>query len=103
MLRPGCGGFSIAMVSLSCRKLMVVDQVDIVDIAFVEAEDDAPVAGNRNAPEQLQIRLQGMKPVSGQVKVRWSAGVVEVCEGNRETFGLIGAHSAAVISLVTGA
>jgi len=79
---------------------VVVDQVDIVYIAFVEAEDDPPVAGNRNAPEWLQITLQGMKPVSGQVEVRWSTGVVEVRESNRETVGLIGADSATVISLV---
>ena len=45
-------------------------------------------------------RLQGMKPVSGQVEVRWSPGVVEVRESNRETVGLIGAHAATVISLV---
>ena len=79
---------------------MVVDQVDIVYIASVEAEDDPPVAGNRNAPERLQIALQGMKPVSGQVEVRWSTGVVEVRESNRETVGLIGADSATVISLI---
>jgi len=79
---------------------VVVDQVDIVDIAFVEAEDDPPVAGNRNAPEWLQIALQGMKPVSGQVEVRWPTGVVEVRESNRETVGLIGADSATVSSLV---
>ena len=41
-----------------------------------------------------------MKPVSRQVEVRWSPGVVEVRESNRETLGLIGAHSATVISLV---
>ena len=79
---------------------MVVDQVDIVYLAFVEAEDDPPVAGNRNTPERLQITLQRMKPVSGQVEVRWSAGVVEVRESNRETVGLIGADPATVISLV---
>ncbi len=41
-----------------------------------------------------------MKPVSGQVEVRWFAGVVEVRDSNREAAGLIGAHSATVISLV---
>ena len=41
-----------------------------------------------------------MKLVSGQVEVRWSPGVVEVRESDREAVGLIGAHSATVISLV---
>lgn len=41
-----------------------------------------------------------MKPVSGQIDVRWPARGVEVGESNCETVGLIGAHSATVISLV---
>ena len=37
--------------------------------------------------------------VSGQVEVRWLAGVIEVRQSNREPVGLIGAHTATITSL----
>ena len=79
---------------------MVVHQVDIVGVAIVKAEDDPPVAGNRDAPELPPIALEWVKPISGQVEVRWSAGIVEVRQRHSEALRLVGTNPASVASLV---
>ncbi len=73
---------------------MVVDQVDVVGIAIFEAEDHPPVSGNRYAPVPLQVALQRVKPVAGQVEVRGLAGIVKVRQGERDAARQVRTHSA---------
>ncbi len=48
---------------------MIVNQVNIISVAFVKAEDDAPVCPDRNAPKAFKVAFQGMQPETGQVHV----------------------------------
>jgi hypothetical protein len=45
---------------------MIVDQVHVERIALLEAKDNPPVAGDRDAPKTLQIALQRMKSIAGK-------------------------------------
>ena len=79
---------------------MVIDQVDVAGIAIFEAEDHPPVAGNRDAPVPFQCALQRVKPVAGQVEIRWLAGIVKVRQGERNAIRQGGTHSARIAALV---
>ena len=46
---------------------MIVDQVHVHDLAVLEAEHDALVAGGTNAPLARAVALQGMQPEAGRV------------------------------------
>jgi hypothetical protein len=56
---------------------MIINQVYIVGVPFVKAEDDAPVCPNRNAPKAFKVAFQGMQPETGQVHVFGPAGLVQ--------------------------
>ena len=80
--------------------LVVVNQVNIVDIAIVKAEYDPPVTGNRDTPNSLQSTFQRVKTVTGQIEIRGSAGIVKIRRRKCNVFRLIRAHSARVTTLV---
>ena len=48
---------------------MIVEQIDIERIAVFEAEDDAPVTGDIDSPESLQLALKRMELEAGGVDV----------------------------------
>ena len=56
---------------------MIVNVVNIVGVALLETEDDAPVRPDSNAPEVFKIALQAMQPEAGQVHVFRLAGSIE--------------------------
>jgi hypothetical protein len=57
---------------------MVIDDDDIKGITAGEAEADAPLVVNANAPLAFSITPQCFKPVPrGNAKVFWSAGAIE--------------------------
>src|SRR5665213_96568 len=56
---PGCGGFFIGIGF--CASLVVIDQIDIGDVAAIEAEDDSPIGPYRDTPEAGELTLQGMQ------------------------------------------
>ena len=50
---------------LPLQQSVVVDQVDVNDLAVLETEHDAPVAGYTHAPLSCPISLQRMQPETG--------------------------------------
>ena len=56
---------------------MVIDQINIVSIAFMESEDDAPVRSDGYAPKALKITFQGVEMKTGQVHVFRLSGKVQ--------------------------
>jgi hypothetical protein len=49
--------------------LMVVDQINIISVAFLEAEDDAPVCPDSHAPEGFKVAFEAVQSEAGQVHV----------------------------------
>jgi len=45
---------------------MVIDQIDVVSIAVLEAEDDAPVTRHRHGPQAFELALERMEPKAGK-------------------------------------
>ena len=80
--------------------LVVIDQVNIVNIAFFEAKGDAPVTGNRNAPILFQTAFQSVQPITGHVKVFGSACTIQVRQRKGDSPNLIGPHFACISSCV---
>jgi hypothetical protein len=60
--RPGCGGFFIAILFL----LVIIDQIHVVGVTVLKAEDDSPISRHRNGPEAFKIPLQAMKLKTGE-------------------------------------
>jgi hypothetical protein len=56
---------------------VIVDQVNIISVAFVKAEDDAPVCPDCNTPKAFKVTFQGVQPETGQVHVFGLAGLVQ--------------------------
>lgn len=48
---------------------MVVDQINIVHVPFLEAEDDAPVRPDSHAPETLEVACETVQSEAWQVHV----------------------------------
>jgi hypothetical protein len=57
--------------------LVVVDQINIVGVAFLKAENDAPVCPDGNAPEIVTITLQAMQSEARQVHVLRPSSAVQ--------------------------
>ena len=68
--------------------------------AYVEAENDAPVARDADRPESRQIALQGMQPVSGQVHVGGLGRLVQTGKDAFHLVGLLGRHPAPIPLLI---
>lgn len=51
---------------------MIIGQVDIVRVAFLESKHDSPVAGHRNGPEAFKLAFKPVKPEA------WKAHVLNV-------------------------
>lgn len=56
---------------------MVVDQIDFISIAIVEAKYKTPIAGNHDRPQACKIAFQRMQPVSWQIHVFSLIGFVQ--------------------------
>ncbi len=41
---------------------MIINQVYIISVTFVKAEDDAPVCPDCNAPKAFKVAFQGVQP-----------------------------------------
>jgi hypothetical protein len=80
--------------------LVIVDQVDVVCVAALKAEGDAPVGGNPDAPKPLPITLQRVESVAWGMKVLGLPGIIKVSQGDRDTLRLIGSHPARVPLLI---
>ena len=72
---------------------MIVDQVDVVSVAFLESEDDALVRPDCHAPKALEIAFQGAEPETGQVHVFRLAGAAQNCQNVFYFLEVIGADA----------
>ena len=70
---------------------MVIDQINIVGIAFLESEDDAPVRPYGHAPKALEITFQGVEMKTGQVHVLRLSGKVQDGQDILDLLEMIGA------------
>jgi hypothetical protein len=56
---------------------MIVDQINVVSVAFLKAEDHAPVRPDRHAPKVFQIALERAEPETWETHVAGLSGAVE--------------------------
>src|SRR6266849_6019181 len=59
-VRPGCGGFFIAMSPSPFS--VIVDQINIGYVTVIEAKDDAPVGTDGDAPKAGEVAFQQVQP-----------------------------------------
>ena len=98
MLRPGWGGFFIAMVAF--LSLVIVNKIDVGHVAIFKAECDPPVARNRNAPRASPVTPEGMQSVPRQIKFARLCGYIEIRQGESNPIQLVGTYPAGVASLI---
>ena len=48
---------------------MIVDVINVANVAAIESKDDSPVRRNPDGPQTSEFSSQPMKPVAGQVHV----------------------------------
>ena len=48
---------------------MIIDKVDIMDVAVVEPENNTPIAGDGNAPKSPQITSQRVQAKARQTQI----------------------------------
>ena len=65
-MSPGWGGFFI-FIRLS-TVLVIVQQIEVVDVAIGDSENHPPVAGHGDGRKTPQVALQRMKPPAWQVR-----------------------------------
>ena len=65
---------------------MVVDQINVASVAFLEAEDHAPVRPNSHAPKTFQVALERVEPKTRETHVVGLSGAVKDGE---DVFGLL--------------
>jgi hypothetical protein len=75
---------------------MVVDEIDLISIAVVEAENKAPVTGNRNRPQTRQIAFKTMQAVSRQIHVFGFISLIQARKYPFELFRILRLHLPAV-------
>jgi len=56
---------------------VVVDQVDVVRVAVVKVEDDAPVGPDSHAAKAFEVTLEGVEVKAGQVHIFGLLGAVQ--------------------------
>ena len=56
---------------------MVVNQINIAGVSFLEAEYDAPVRPDGHAPEIFQFSSKTVKPETGQIHVFRLSGTLQ--------------------------
>jgi hypothetical protein len=78
---------------------VIVDQVNIVNVAAAEPKNNPVVPRYRDAPEALKIPLQGMKPESGKIRVAGFVGDIQHTQDALNLVGKIGPDFA-VITLI---
>jgi hypothetical protein len=79
---------------------VVIDVVDILRIAFREAENHTPVGTNRNRPEVSEVTLEPMEPESWQIHVCGGTGSIKPCEDVPQLWRVFGDYPARIIILV---
>jgi hypothetical protein len=48
---------------------VVIDQIHVECLAVLESEHDTPIAGDRHAPVALQLPLERMQAIAGQIEI----------------------------------
>lgn len=79
---------------------MAVGQVDILGITVFDTKSHPPVSRNPNAPVSLEISLQQVEPVAGQVGIRGDSGVVRVCQRQGDAVGRVWNYHARIAAFV---
>jgi hypothetical protein len=82
---------------------MVVDEINVSDIAAVEPKYDAPITGDSDGPKSSKIALQGMQSESGKVHAPGLRGLIEPCQDAFDLLSMLRQHPPPISLLVDGA
>jgi len=78
---------------------MIIDEIDIEGVAFLETEYDPPIAADGDAPEAFQIAAQAMQAEALDVHVVNRDGGIQAAEQADDLLDQIGPQLAAVVML----
>jgi hypothetical protein len=79
---------------------MVIDQINVGGITFLEAEDDAPVAAHRNAPISREVSFQRVKAKPRHVMFLGPGGHVQPRKDAGKFVRMLRVHLAPVVVFV---
>ena len=69
---------------------MVIYEIYVVHVASFKPKGDPPVASNRNAPQSSSVPSEWMQSVPWQIEIARLAGGIQVCQGEGDSFQLVG-------------
>src|SRR5438132_4876533 len=90
-------GFILLFVELECS-LVVVDEINVVSVAFLKAKDDAPICPDSHTPEPSELPFQAVQSKTRQVHVLRPAGAIQNGQDVFYFFELIRAEAFALPS-----
>jgi hypothetical protein len=79
---------------------MIVDQIDVVGVAAIEAEDSTPVGSYGHSPEPGQVALERVQPETGQVHLADLVSFIETRENALDLVDLIRPELAPIAFLI---
>jgi hypothetical protein len=77
---------------------MIIKEIDIKSVAFLEAKNDLPIAADSGAPEAFQVAAEAVKTVSWDVHVLDRAGGIQTGEHKHNLVDKIGPQLASIIT-----
>ncbi len=78
---------------------MVVDEIDVKSVAFLETENDPPIAADRNAPKTPEVSAQSMQAQTLDLHVVNCNGGIQAEQQARNLVDQIGPQFASIILL----
>ena len=63
---------------------MIIDQIHVVGISILEAEDDTLITGDRDGPEASKIPAQGVKLETGKRHVLYATCLIQSSENTSD-------------------
>jgi hypothetical protein len=78
---------------------MVVEQIEIEGIASLAAQDDAPVTGDLDGPEAVQLALERVEPEAGGIDIGHGRRSIQTAQDTPNLGHLVRPDAAAVALL----
>jgi hypothetical protein len=79
---------------------VVFEKIHAIGVTFLEAEDNAPIAANGNAPKAFQIPGEAMQAKSVDIHVLNGHGGIQTAEHQNDLIGQIRPYFAPVVMFV---
>ena len=92
-VKNGCGS-ALSLAGQPAVKLMIINQFDVMGVAFLKAKNNAPVGPHGDRPVSLPVAFEWMEAIAGKIESLRRGGCVE---HGQDAFDLIGQVTANLV------